>query len=417
MLGLLGALGRLRLVLISVMVTLALAPIAFVPYAGDDTFNRGWARLSWGGAIDEGLALMHAWMTNQGRFFPGSAFYTIAMWRIFDSRIAYALWVIILNLAILALVAFICLRLTRSRDVALIGVATAAACMQLRWWAADGLNGFGGLVPWTLMLTLVTAVGMAHVVRGGDRRWMIPVSIAWLLAITGYEVSLLMLPGILACLVLAFPGCPRARWLWSASPIILLATAQVVVSGILRSQASGLAPAYQTDLGGPVAATFARQFLAALPSAQHWLGVVPPEGSILTTATVLILAALAVPTFLAWRWRQPFDAADVPRRRSVSLIVAGAWAWVVPSALAAITVRWQEQLELGQGYIYLMYEYVGIALIVAGAASLVARPARPRWATFALILVFALAIVGVALTIASNVAFAGQFVPGPSDGF
>ncbi len=398
------------------MVTLALAPIAFVPYAGDDTINRGWARLSWGGAIDEGLAQIHAWMTIQGRFFPGSVFYTVPMWRIFDSRISYALWLIILNLTILALVAFVCLRLTRSRDVALVGLATTAACMQIRWWPADGLTGFGGLVPWTLLLTLGTAIGMAHVLQGGDRRWMIPVSLAWIFAITGYEVSLLMLPGILVCLALAFPARPRSRWLWAAGPVIVLAGVQLLVSVVLRLQAAGLAPAYETNLGGPVGETFGKQFLAALPSAQHWLGGVPAEGTVVTTATALILLAFAVPTLLAWRWRQPFVPADVSLRRSASLIVVGAWAWVVPSALAAITVRWQEELQLGQGYIYLVYEYVGIALLLAGVASLLARPARPRWATLALALVFTLAIVGLAVTVASNIRFAGQFVPGPDGG-
>jgi hypothetical protein len=96
--------------------------------------------------------------------------------------------------------------------------------------------------------------------------------------------------------------------------------------------------------------------------------------------------------------------------------VVGAWAWVVPSALAAITVRWQEELPLGHGYIYLVYEYVGIALLLAGVASLLARRARPRWATLALALVFTLAIVGLAVTVASNITFAGQFVPGPDSG-
>ncbi len=413
----LRALGRLRLALISVMVTLALAPIAFVPYASDDTVNRGWARLTWSGAIDEGFAQIHAWMTIQGRFFPGSVFYTVPMWRILDSRIAYSLWLIILNLVILALIALVCFRLTRSRDVALIGLATAAACMQIRWWSADGLTGFGGLVPWTLMLTLVTSIGMAHVLRGGDRRWMIPIATTWSLAITGYEVSLLMLPGILACLALAFPGSPRARWLWAAGPIVVLAAVQTAISAVLRSQASGLAPAYETDLGGPVGATFAKQFSAALPSAQHWLGGVPAQGSLFATGTVLILLAFAVPTVLAWRWRQPFASAAVPLRRSLSLIVAGAWAWVVPSVLAAITVRWQKELPLGHGYIYLLYEYAGVALVVAGAAAMVARPARQRWVSAALVAVFSLAIVGLALTVASNIAYAGQFVPGPSNGF
>jgi hypothetical protein len=96
--------------------------------------------------------------------------------------------------------------------------------------------------------------------------------------------------------------------------------------------------------------------------------------------------------------------------------VAGAWAWIAPSALAAITVRWQTELVFGRGYIYLAYEYVGVALVAAGGATLLARPSRGRVARVCLAVAFALALVGIALAISSNMAYAARFVPGPQLG-
>jgi hypothetical protein len=42
--------------------------------------------------------------------------------------------------------------------------------------------------------------------------------------------------------------------------------------------------------------------------------------------------------------------------------VLGAWMWVAPAALVAVTKRWQTGIPWGQGYIPVVYEYFGLAL-------------------------------------------------------
>lgn len=95
-------------------------------------------------------------------------------------------------------------------------------------------------------------------------------------------------------------------------------------------------------------------------------------------------------------------------------MVAGSWAWVVPSLLASVTQRWQSDLIWGQGYVYLAYEYAGVALLASGAFCLLAGHDRPRSMRCIAVAVFALALVACAITVSSNLVFAGQFVPGPA---
>ena len=414
---LLGELRRRRLALLAVLATCLVAPFAFLPYRVDDTINRTWAKLSWGDAISQAWDLQRAWMDVQGRFFPGSSIYGLFVWRTFDSRIAYQTFVAILCLACIVLTGFIIRGFTKSADVAVVGVSALAACTQIRWWSYDGLSSFSGLVPWTLLLTLAAGAGAAVVLRTGHRRWAVLVTIAWALAVTGYEVSLLMLPAMILLLVIAAPGAPRRRLAWALGPLVIVGAVQFIVSMVLHARATGLAPAYMLTPDGPVGTTFLKQFTAALPSSQYWLGGVPDGVSLDGVLVVLLVVCIAAPVFVAWGVRASFSAVAVPRRIAVALLCAGAWAWVVPSLLAALTFRWQQELIPGQGYIYLPYEYVGVAMVVAGAVALLAGPDRPRWMRTTATVVLAVLLIGAVVAIASNIAFAGALVPGPANAF
>jgi hypothetical protein len=415
--SLIGELRKRRLALLAVLVTCVVAPIALLPYRGDDTINRAWATVSWGDAIRQAWDLQSAWITVQGRFFPGSSLYGLVLWRTFDSRIAYQTFVAVLCFACIGLAGFIVRRVTRSADVAVITVVGLAACTEIRWWSYDGLSSFSGLVPWTLLLTLAAGAGAAAVLRTGHRRWAVLVAVAWALAVTGYEVSLLMLPAVVLLLVVAFPGASRRRWAWALGPLVIVGAAQFILSLVLHARATGLAPAYMLTPDGPVGTTFLKQFTAALPSSQYWLGGVPDGVALDWGLVVLLVACIAAPVFVAWGVHASFNAVAVPRRIAVALLGAGAWAWVVPSLLAALTFRWQQELIPGQGYIYLPYEYVGVALVVAGGVALLAGPDRPRWMRLTATGVFALLLVGAAVAIASNIAFASSLVPGPANAF
>ncbi len=399
----------LRPALLSVLITFTLVPIVALPYTADDTVNRNWPTEPLGVAVDAGVNISREWMTTQGRFFPGGAIYGITMWNILDSRIAYMTYLVLLGILVVGLVAYLVFRATRSALLAAFAAVALGACMQIRFGGAfDGLASFGGLVTYTLVLVLVSSLLVAHLLRGGSRWFALPAAVAWSLAITAYEVSLLMLPAILLVLYVTGPPLRRWRhWLWATAPLVVPAALQLGVTLYLRRREIAPGAAYQVNLDGPVGTTFGKQFTAALPFAQQgWAGV--PVNAALS---VLLVLALALPLVLAWK---PWSGGPAPisDRVGVGMIAAGIWAWVIPSVLAGVTLRWQVDLIWGQGYVYLPYEFVGFSLVVTGIAALLRARADRPWARVAFVVLFAALAAGCAVTAGVNILGAGGYVPG-----
>ena len=399
----------LRPALLSVLITFTLLPIMGLPYTADDTVNRNWPTISVPEAVDAGVRLTREWMATQGRFFPGGAIYGITMWNVLDSRVAYMTYLALMGMFLVALVAYIAWRATRSGQIAAFAAVTTGACMQIRFGGAfDGLASFGGLIVYTLVLTIISGLLAAHVLRGGSRWFTLPIAVAWSLAITAYEVSLLMLPAVLLLLVVTGPPLrERTRWLWAGLPLVIPAVMQLGITLYLRGQEVAPAPAYQVNLDGPVGTTFGKQFTAALPFAQQgWAGV--PVNATLSTLLVLVIG---LPLFLAWR---PWIGGSMVTSLRVPLgfVVAGLWAWVVPALLAGVTVRWQNELIWGQGYVYLAYQFVGFALVMTGIATILRSRASRPWARALFVVLFAAMVAACAVTAGINIFAVGTIVPG-----
>lgn len=396
-------------VLLCILLAFVVLPVVGLPYAADDLANRAWALYGIGDQWAEMLNLTGQWMDTQGRFFLGSSIYGFVVWNVFDSRVAYMVFLALLGFTCFALLALAVWRATRSALVAALALLSIGACWQFRFVYLDGLTSFAGLVLYTLALTVGSALLAARILRGGSRWLALPLGILWALAVTSYEVSLLMLPAIGVMLYATGPPLrERTRWLWAGLPLLVPALVEVAITMVLRVGAPAPASAYDINFTGPVGTTFLKQLLAAIPFSQQLLGDAPLNA----TVALMLIAALAVPIALAWR---PLSAvaAPIPDRVGLALIIAGAWAWVVPAALAAVTQRWQDELVWGQGYIYVGYQFVGLALIAAGLVSLMLARADRRWARVALYAVFVLMAVACAVTAASNLTVLSAVVPGP----
>lgn len=404
-------LRAVRTALFGVMIAFVVLPVALLPYRADDVINRVWATRSAHDQISGAWSLVIDWMHKQGRFFPGAASYALVVWNTFTSRASYAFYLALLDLLLIALVVLIAWRTTRSPHLAALAGLATGACMQIQFSGFDGIAGFAGLVVYTIILTLLSSLAAAHILSGGSRWWAVAVAVPWTLAVTSYEVSLLMLPAILLMLWAVGPPvrAARGRWAWAIGPLLIPAAGQVLVTALLRTQASKVVPAYELNFGGAVGGTSWKQFTAALPLSQEVFASAPFDRHL----ALLLVVTIGVPTFLAWRpW--VVTAPHISRRVAWALVVAGAWAWVIPSLLAGVTLRWQESLVWGQGYIYLAYEYVGIALILTGVTALVARHAPGRAARVTFAVLFGVVVVGCALAIATNLVAAGVIVPGPT---
>jgi hypothetical protein len=403
------------LTIVALATTLTVIPVMFTPYQGDDLANRSFGSYGIREGFRIGFLIVEDWMGKQGRFFPGGVFLAVPVWTVFNSRVAYMAFLVLLNLVLLVVVGLGIRWLSQRTSTALMGMLTLAACMQLRFALPntfDGFFSFNGVVPFSLLLLICACAGAIMVMRTG-RLWVAaPTVFVWVWAMTTYEVSFLMLPAVL-CIVLAFRAASRSA-LWAS---VMTLVVPWIVLGLyvrnLRAAAAGhTIAAYTIDLRGPVFETSARQFLGALPMSQYFLGGTPSGVHLDRTLLAMTLVFVAVPLVLAqarpsmaiWRGRA---------RVAWALVFAGIWAWLIPSVLAGITVRWQFDLLPGQAYVYVVYECLGLALLLSGVHLMVTRPSSSSLGRLAALGMVVIVACLVAMTVAANFQLVGGWVPGP----
>jgi len=389
------------------VVLLTLSPILMTPYRGDDTINRNYPQILTatgepllGAAYTEFKAQVLAWMTNQGRFFPGSTAWGLSVFATFQTRLAYKLFLVALCLLMVLLVAWLVTTLTRSRVAGVVTAIGLGATLTLSVWA-DGLDSFAGLLP----LTICCAVASTLLLLRGRRRLSIVLAVTlWIVALLTYEVVIVMTPVLCLVIWLARRGPGRSlALLW---PTLVDGVAVLY----LRAHATAEAPAYQINLEpARVAVTYVKQTAAALPLSQWWYpGSGVPSPSHLVVAMAIVGVGIPVAIVLACVHRSRPD----PSWRSLGMLaLLGGTFWLAPPVLIAITLRWQNELPPGQGYLSVVWGYVGVAVLLAtGWLALAKRHAAHPGLGSRSALVSATAVLSVlvALNVAQSLSIANQ---------
>lgn len=343
------------------VVLLTLSPILMTPYRGDDIINKDYPRLLTatgepliGAAYAEFKAQVLAWMTNQGRFFPGSVAWGLSVFSALQSRLAYKLMLVGLSLLVTVLLAWLVTTLTRSRVAGAVTAVSVGATLTLRMWA-DGLDSFAGLLP----LTISCALGATLLLlRGRGRTSIVLAALLWAAALLTYEVVILVTP--VMCLVVWLHKRGWARSLALLWPTLL----DALVVLYLRTNASAEAPAYMVSLDPVrVAVTYVKQTAAALPLSQWWYpGSTVAEPSRLVIVFAIVGIAVPVAAILACAH---MSRPDPTWRSLITLSLVGGMFWLAPPVLVAVTLRWQDELPPGQGYLSVVWGYVGVALLLA----------------------------------------------------
>jgi hypothetical protein len=358
---------------VAIGVLLAIAPVLGSPYTSDDVINRTMPdvlRINHETRWHFIIATTSAWMENIHRFFPGAITFSTFLFSTFTTRASYKVFLFVLLAAVALLFG---LWLVRSIGVPMttIAVAALAACWQFRYSVTfDGLTCFGGLLPWSIALM----VGTMALLAKRPHRWhvagMVLAICLWALAVTTYEYTVILAPAVLASLWL-FDADRRWR-IGSGAVIVIGALGELVISESLHSRLKGVRPAdYVLNFRlGPWAATTAKQLLGSIPMSQYWIPG-PEHPSLRVTipvvlATVVLSVVLVTALIAAWR-----GAPILERRRVLLLAGVGSWFWLAPALLAGATLRWQLTEPWGQAYIPVVFESLGVALVlVAGVAAL-----------------------------------------------
>lgn len=386
----------------------SLVPVLMTPYRGDDALNK-MAPTIWGESghplvvelLRESKVQILDWMHFQGRFFPGSVLWTFSVFSTFQSRVTYKLFLAFLVAVMIALVAWLVTTLTGEPVAAAIAAVGLASTLTLRSWI-DGLDSFSGLLPLTISLAVASTLLL---LRGKGRTSVIVAVILWCLALTTYEVVIVLTPVLCLVVWLARRGPGRSlALLWPT----LVDGAFVLY---LRAQASSVAPGYQANLDlGRVLVTYVKQTVAAAPLSALWFPGSEHVFSVRLAVMAVVLLGIPAALVLTCAIRARPD----PSWRSLSILaIVGAAFVLLPPVLVAITVRWQDSLPRGQGYLSVVWGYVGIAImmtviVLALVKRLGARPSTGR--RIAVVTATVVLSLLVALNIAGSLSIAEAFV-------
>jgi hypothetical protein len=183
--------------------------------------------------------------------------------------------------------------------------------------------------------------------------------LAYLYALFTYETVLLFVPAMVAVVIYTTRSWKRAI------PLVIPALIEVAIVLLLRSQVAVTRPAYSISLEpGAVIATFYEQLVAALPFSQ-WIFRSAFAPGLSTPLIAMCVILVGIPVFFG-ALRLSERRIDSPRLAPVFVAAFGLWIWLASSALLAVTLRWQQELDLGQGYLAVVYGYFGLALVLAG---------------------------------------------------
>jgi hypothetical protein len=335
---------------------MAVVPILLTPYRFDDTFDRlvpqqlskpGGSYLGWF------LGQTVPWMRNQGRFFPGAVAWREFVFTTFTTRASYKLFMAVLSVMVIAAIVALVWKMSGTNLVGAVAVTSLAATWTLRVWT-DGLDSFAGLLPWTILTTIGA---LLLLIRARGRLSIVLAVALWSCTLVTYEVAILITPALLLCVWLSGRGLARSL------ALICPALVDLLIVLVLRSQAVAIVPAYKINLDfSAVVGTYIRQTAAALPLSQLWypgatLGMFPLRLGFIALIIIGIPAALML--VAVWLSRPN------PAWRALAGVgFFGATCWLAPPLLVAITQRWQVSLPPGEGYLSVVWGYVGVALVL-----------------------------------------------------
>jgi hypothetical protein len=326
------------------------------PYRNDDLLNKEIPNIlktthqSLGGFI---WLQVSGYVRADARFFPGGLGWTYALFDVFDERSSYKL-VVGLVLALALVITGLCVAaMSKSWVPAGAFVLIASGTLQVRLWA-DGITSFAGLMALTTALTLGALLLL--LVKPG-RWWAVLASVLYMTALLAYEAVFVLAPFLIAVIVLS-----RRDW----RPTIAIAVPAILalLTAISLKLITNAHPISEYTLSfGPsaVLTTFAKQTIAALPLTQWWLGHTNGLPPIAGTLILLSVVLVGLPVFVGlYRLAENLR---LPNEHTAKLCgLLGAGMWIAPAALIAVTKRWQVSMPWGQGYISVVYEYLGLAL-------------------------------------------------------
>jgi len=338
-------------------------------YSNDDVLNSQIPmemRLTGRSFLDYWRDQTSYWQQTHGRFFPVSGLETVLVFTTFTSRAAYKAFQVVVAVAALGAFVLFVRQLTGQLWAGLLAGLVAVTGMQVRAWNDPWLQ-YNGQQPTTLLLVVGAMSAFLAWARSGRVRWLVVALVPWTLTLMLYETTF--------AFVVLFPvlvlGSARPRRARVAACLVMLAPVVVLGAYVatLRSDADQRTTSYTTDLDPTeVLPALVEQVGAALPLSYSALGPDPAvrpwarDALLPGFADLLVVAGAAAVAAVALARSGPID-----RVRRWQLAGLGGALWLLPAGFVAVTVRWQQELEPGLGYVSVYLQTFGMALLAVAA--------------------------------------------------
>lgn len=390
-------------------------PILGSPFSGDDTFDsmvpmqlKYSGQSSWS-FID---GYVSNWSLKEGRFFPVAAVTGTFGHYFFTGRVEYKIaQLIVVLIALFVFVLFVS-KLFKNFFAGVLAVLILNTCLQMRV-QYDPLFQFSLQQPFLMTVISGSLLFFICGVRS-DKYWKLIISAGlYCLALLTYESALLIWPIFVLLIFIERPKKFIKIALISATPALVVGLNLVR----LRSKVSTTSAGYTSNFEfARLAKTFAKQAIGSLPMSYSELRTPPfllsfPEhlhfGSfwwLISVGLSMLLAVLVFPRIVS-----------TSHRLNIGIALVGLVLWLVPALVVAQTVRWQNELVLGNAYITWFQGSFGFTLIAIGilleCKMFLAK--FPKAVSICGISVFAL-FIGVATSsvVTNNPRAVAQFNPG-----
>ena len=400
---------------VGISTLILLWPIVGSPFSGDDTFDsiipmklHYTGQSPWSYIND----YVSGWAAREGRFFPVAASVGTFSHYFFTGRVEYKIVQLIIVLVAIFLFALFVSKLFRNFFAGVLSVMIINTCLQIHV-QYDPLIQFSLQQPFLLSMISGSLLCFVCGIRSMKNWQLVGSAIFYCLALLTYESALLIWP---IFMILLFVERPK-QMLKNA----LMVTLPAVIVGLnlvrLRSQVSTTSAGYTSNFElEDLTTTFAKQAIGSLPMSFSELRPPPfmqsfPQHLNFVSIWWLIGVGISVTLVLV-----VLPKVSGPNRRlNLGIILLGSVLWFVPAFVVAQTVRWQNELVLGNAYITWFQGSFGFTLVAIGiileCKILLAK--FPKSVSISALSLLAL-IIGIATSsvITNNPQAVAQFNPG-----
>jgi hypothetical protein len=390
-------------------------PILASPFSGDDTFDSMVPmQLKFSGQSNWNFieSYVSNWSDKEGRFFPIAAISGFFGHYFFTGRAEYKIAQLIVVLIALLIFALFVSKLFKNLFAGVLAVCILNTCLQMHV-QYDPLFQFSFQQPFLMTVISSSLLFFIYGLRS-DGYWKLVLSATlYLLALLTYESALLIWP---IFVILIFIERPK-----KFIRIAMISAVPAVIVGLnlvrLRSKVSTTSAGYTSNFElARLAKTFTKQAIGSLPMSYSELRTPPfllsfPEhlnfGSfwwLISVGLSILLAVSVLPRIVS-----------TSHRLDIGIMLVGLVLWFVPALVVAQTVRWQNELVLGNAYITWFQGSFGFTLIAIGilleCKMFLAK--FPKAVSISGISIFAL-LIGVATSsvVTNNPRAVAQFNPG-----